>query len=431
MKVIESHGISSFGGLNFVIQELDRKKIGHLLNEYLPELKSQSVYDWREIIYSFWAIFFCGGTCIEDLSINLRRGFKNNPLLKFPSPDCLLNRMKKLAIETDPFTSYRSTKIHEFSRNDFLNRLNLQVLNKLGLLHKSSGVLDYDNTFIFCNKADANMTYKRKNGYNPGVATIDGNVVYVENRNGNSGAHILQEHTLERMFEVLLQENIKIEAFRADSATCHYSSLVVLNKYVEKIYVRPRMSQALSDTIKKIKKWKSINTKDGVVYRGETLFTPFLRISKTRKESQPPREYRLIITKERRKDNQINLFTDEAFIYSGVLTTDFNMDMDSVVHFYNQRGASEKEFDILKNDFGWNSMSFSHLQQNTVFLILTAMCRNIYNHMILKFSIKSELLKPYYRIKKFIFRFICIPSKWIKSGRAWHLKLYGKINFQT
>ena len=82
---------------------------------------------------------------------------------------------------------------------------------------------------------------------------------------------------------------------------------------------------------------------------------------------------------------------------------------------------------MLKNDFGWNKLPFSKLEQNTVYLILTAMCRNIYDYIILKFSKRYKTLKENFRIKKFIFRFICIPAKWIVSGRQTKLRLYGQI----
>lgn len=35
------------------------------------------------------------------------------------------------------------------------------------------------------------------------------------------------------------------------------------------------------------------------------------------------------------------------------------------------------------------------------------------------------------RIKKFIFRFICIPAKWIKHARIKQLRIYGNIAFKT
>lgn len=54
------------------------------------------------------------------------------------------------------------------------------------------------------------------------------------------------------------------------------------------------------------------------------------------------------------------------------------MTKDEVAYFYNQRGAIENEFDVLKNDFGWNNLPFSKLEQNTVFLFFTVICRNLY-----------------------------------------------------
>ena len=74
-------------------------------------------------------------------------------------------------------------------------------------------------------------------------------------------------------------------------------------------------------------------------------------------------------------------------------------------------------------------MPFSKLEHNTVFLIITAMCRNLYNYIITDFSKKYKNLSPKFRIKKFIFRFICIPAKWIKTSRMYKLKIYGNIRF--
>ena len=83
-----------------------------------------------------------------------------------------------------------------------------------------------------------------------------------------------------------------------------------------------------------------------------------------------------------RKDGQINLFTGEAFNYQAILTNDFSLTDNQVVCFYNARGACEREFDELKNDFGWRKMPFSKMEQNSVFLFLIAMSKNLYNHMI-------------------------------------------------
>ncbi|MDZ7845997.1 MAG: transposase [Owenweeksia sp.] len=66
------------------------------------------------------------------------------------------------------------------------------------------------------------------------------------------------------------------------------------------------------------------------------------------------------MTKEKRKDGQINAFTGEAYNYAVIITSDRDATPDEIVHFYNQRGTTEKEFDVLKNDFGWNNLPFPH-----------------------------------------------------------------------
>jgi len=93
--------------------------------------------------------------------------------------------------------------------------------------------------------------------------------------------------------------------------------------------------------------------------------------------------------------------------------------------------AQEREFDELKNDFGWNNMPFSKLEQNTVFLLIMTMCKNLYVHIIAKFSTIVKFLSPNFRIKKFIFRYICIPAKWLYSGRERKLRIYGQVAFKT
>ena len=61
----------------------------------------------------------------------------------------------------------------------------------------------------------------------------------------------------------------------------------------------------------------------------------------------------------------------------------------------------EKEFDVLKNDFGWNKLPFSKLEQNLVYLQITAICRNAYHYIIRLFSEKFVGLQPSFRIKRF------------------------------
>ena len=53
MKILKSSYLNPFGGINFVIDELDKQGVGHILNDSLPKLKPQSRYNWRDILYSY------------------------------------------------------------------------------------------------------------------------------------------------------------------------------------------------------------------------------------------------------------------------------------------------------------------------------------------------------------------------------------------
>jgi len=57
-------------------------------------------------------------------------------------------------------------------------------------------------------------------------------------------------------------------------------------------------------------------------------------------------------------------------------------------------------------------------------MIFMAICRNFYLYPINKFSEKLYFLEKIFRLKKFIFRFVVVPYKWIKRGEELVLKLY-------
>lgn len=431
MKILNSSHVSPFGGLNFVLDELDRQGVGGLLDDLLPDLAPQSRYRWRDLLYSFWSVYFCGGDCVEDLSANLGTALRNVPHLHAPSPDRVLERMRELATDSAVFKSERGDSTHQMNINLELNRLNLKVLKRLCPNGLGTDVLDYDNTVIFTQKADARRTYLKGTGYCPGVGLMGQQVVYVENRNGNSDAQTLQQDTLERMFETLRSAGISPKVFRADAASYQFETISVIDRHVERFYVRARMSQSTARAIAGITQWKEVCIGGQTVLRGETRFTPFQEAAKRAGKQHLLREYRLIATKMPRADGQINVFTGEAYNYSPIVTSDMEMECDEVIHFYNARGRAEREFDVLKNDFGWNHMPFSKLNENTVFLILTALCRNIYGHIIRCFSKRFKGLRAHFRIKKFIFRFICIPAKWIRHARGHRLRLYGNLDMRT
>ena len=68
----------------------------------------------------------------------------------------------------------------------------------------------------------------------------------------------------------------------------------------------------------------------------------------------------------------------KALLQLGVVNKEQPVTFDYDNQFYNQRGTSERTFDMQNNDFGWEHLPFSFMKENTVFMILTALIRNFY-----------------------------------------------------
>ena len=95
-----------------------------------------------------------------------------------------------------------------------------------------------------------------------------------------------------------------------------------------------------------------------------------------------------------------------------------------IITFYNERGASEKNFDIQNNDFGWSHLPFSFMAENMVFMMVTAMLKNFYLYLVRHISDKVKPLKKTSRLKAFILHFVSVSAKWVRTGRQNVLNLY-------
>ncbi len=94
-----------------------------------------------------------------------------------------------------------------------------------------------------------------------------------------------------------------------------------------------------------------------------------------------------------------------------------------------RKGArSERIFDDMNNGFGWNRLPKSFMGENTVFLLLTALIRNFYKFIMARLDVKRFGLKATSRIKAFVFKFISVPAKWVRTSRQYVLNIYSCNN---
>ena len=363
------------------------------------------------------AIFFNGGDCTEDINEHLGSHLKQVRGLSVCSADTILRGIKELATPTEEYVSSSGVK-HEFNINTKLNELLLKATLKTGLLDNQTGyTLDYDNQVIATEKYDAKKTYKKCEGYQPGVASIGKLIVYVEGRNGNSQAKYQQTQTLQRAFSLLEAQSVKIKRFRADSASYQKDVIGLVTHKSQYFYIRAMRCADMEQQISRIpaEAWQKVR-----------LGVQEMEVAEI-KDYKPfggEETYRLVVSRIKRKDKQTDLFTGGCHTYRAIMTDDRQWNKKQIVSFYNQRGSAEKTFDAMNNDFGWSKLPCSFLNENTSFMILTALYANLYQFILSAFSQKLDWVKENFRLKKFIFRFITVAAKWIKTGRQYVLKLY-------
>ncbi len=77
-----------------------------------------------------------------------------------PSSDTVLKRLKELSADSNLCFAKRGTVSISTTGTHILEKLNLQLLEKLGAFFKDEITIDYDNTILFTEKSDSKMTYK-------------------------------------------------------------------------------------------------------------------------------------------------------------------------------------------------------------------------------------------------------------------------------
>ena len=128
------------------------------------------------------SVYFCGGSCIEDVTTHLMYHLSLHPTFRTCSADTILRAIKELTQDNISYTS-DTGKTYDFNTADKLNTLLLNCLLSTGQLKEGEGYdVDFDHQFIETEKYDAKPTYKKFLGYRPGVYVIGDMIVSIENR---------------------------------------------------------------------------------------------------------------------------------------------------------------------------------------------------------------------------------------------------------
>lgn len=373
-------------------------------------------YQYSEIIRSLLCVYFCGGSCVEDVTTHLMTHLSLHPALRTCSADTILRAIRELSIENISYAS-DTGKTYDFNTADTLNVLLLNCLPATGQLKEGGEYdVDFDHQFLETEKYDAKPTYKKFLGYRPGVAVIGDMIVGIENSDGNTNVRFHQKDTLRRLFGRLGQKGLTVNRFRADCGSCSEEIVDEVRRHCKTFYIRANRCGSLYDDMSALRGWKK-----------EEINGIGVELNSILVEKWKGKVYRLVVQRQRRMDGELDLWEGE-YTYRCILTNDYTSTARDIVEFYNMRGGKERIFDDMAGGFGWGRLPKSSMAENTVFLLLTALIRNFYKHVMQRLDVKKFGLKTTSRVKTFVFKFISVPAKWVRTSRQYVLNVYTSNN---
>ena len=416
---IKNEKITPFGGIYFVTRQF--KPVERAIDEYLGRRCASAGYRYGEIVRAMMCNFFCGGDRTEDINI-IKGRLGQGPEGRLCSPDTVLRMLSQLTVADTVYKS-GSGKRYRFNTAEALNGLLVYVAVKCGQLVPGRIYdLDFDHEFLKAEKWDARWTYKGMPGYSPAVAVLtdvktgEQVIVGIENRDGNANVKFHQEDTLNRILYMLALFGIKVRYARMDCGSYSRPVVKLLLEHCERIFIRAEMSQSLRTQLDEPQVWRKAEI-NGIEV--ETTSLPFDAFG----DDAP--NCRLVVQRTRKEQGeQLDIFDSGQYTCRAILTNEKRMTEPAVITYYNQRGAGEKIFDQMDNDFGWHYLPKSEMGQNAVFMLITAIIRNFYERLLRIDMLKHFGIEARTRMKAFIAKLIAVPAKWIRTGRHYLLNLY-------
>jgi hypothetical protein len=407
--------ITPYGGLNFIYQAMNLMGLDKFINEQFGFRSVLAQYSYSDVVYSLLGNTLTQGSFVADLAV-LKEKFSKQVFNKIPSPDtveyvCQELKTSNIIKQTDKGV------IHQLNYNNNMNETLVALAVKTNQLsvEQSDNTLDYDNVITEHNKQDAQYTYKNNKGYHPGIAFIGRIPVHIENRNGNTPARYEQTETLQRCFDNLHKHHIKIKNFRADAASYQKEVIELAEKEAQYFYIRMMGFEDIREHCGQINNWESVEINYERKEVASILYKPF-------KGDKP---FRIAVTREKRKDGQIDMLSGSAYTYQGIITNNYVQTEKEVIEFYNQRGDAENSNRYMLNDFNLHHLPFPDLSTNTVFMYLMAMCATLFEWVktvLVKNKTKGITLTM--RIKAVCFHYITVATTFITHARKKILKVF-------
>jgi len=415
-KVTQSNkNITPFGGLNFIYQAMNRMGLDKFINKQIGSRSVFAKYSYSDVVYSLFGNALTQGSFVADLEV-LKEKYSQQVFNNIPSPDTVEYVCQELKTENILQETANGVQ-HQFNYNNEMNETLVALAVKSNQLSSSQKeyTLDFDNVITANEKQDAAYTYKHIKGYHPNMAFIGRIPVHIENRNGNTPAKYQQTETLERCFDNLQKHNIEIKNFRADAASYQKEVIEVAEKNAKYFYIRMLDFEDIRANCSQIENWQQVEINYEIKEVASIMYGAF----------QDEKLRRIVVTRKKRKDGQIDLLSGSAYTYQGIITNNTAETEKEVIAFYNQRGDAENSNRYMLNDFNLHHLPFPDIDTNTVYMYLMAMCAILFEWVkTVLVKNKTKCITLSMRVKAVCFHYITVATTFIKHANQNILKVF-------
>lgn len=91
---IKPEKLTPFGGIFSIMDQFD-SMLSSVIDSTLGKRCKSRGYQYSEIFRALMCVYFCGGTCIEDISAHLMKHLSLHPRLRTCSADTILRAIAK------------------------------------------------------------------------------------------------------------------------------------------------------------------------------------------------------------------------------------------------------------------------------------------------------------------------------------------------
>lgn len=399
-----------FGGAIPVFNYINRLGIGKLIDELLGQ-KVPQAYSHSETLTGLFMTIITEGFRLHR-GVEAQKSLSAIKGLVIPSHDTTGRELKSLATPTveckfnNPKQKKNTPTIYTKSENPRLCDLLIKTGKATGLINEDIyHTLDCDATIIPSKTKEAKYAYKHGLAYAPMGCFIGQCPVYIEMRSGNCAPQADITGVLDRTLNLLEQNKINIGRVRMDGAAYRGQVAAFLNNRGLHFVIGAQFSDRTYRMLLDKAVWEKGKYETS---KRSTYNVDFTSIAFNL--SRDKNVYRLVVAREHESTHRGETLWDkqDGYYYKCVLTNDWSEEESKLINEYENRGGFERNFDYMKNDFGWKILPFSRLNENLVYMVAGAITSNIYRGF-LQFAAKIEkTLKDTIRLDTFFRQFIAV-----------------------